>query len=57
MLQEIEKDLPAQPFTRERELYKSDRRRSLSQIETAIPICFLLLYAAIIAAAALLHGS
>jgi hypothetical protein len=57
VLQEMEKDLPSQPFARERVLYKSDRRRSLSQIETAIPLCFLLLYAAIIVAAALLHGS
>jgi hypothetical protein len=57
VLQEMEKDLPAQPFARERARYSRDRRRSLSQIETAIPLCFLLLYAAIIVAAALLHGS
>ena len=57
VLQEMEKDLPAQPFARERALYGRDRRRSLSQIEMAIPPCFLVLYAAIIAAAALRHGS
>jgi hypothetical protein len=44
-----------QPFTRERELYKRNRRRPLSKIETAIPLCFLALYVVIIAAAALLH--
>jgi hypothetical protein len=55
VLQEMEKDLPSQPFAKERELY--GRRRPLSKIETAIPLCFLLLYVAIIAAAALLHGS
>jgi hypothetical protein len=55
VLQEMEKDLPSQPFTREREFYKRNRRRPLSKIETAIPVCFLLLYVAIIAAAALLH--
>jgi hypothetical protein len=57
VLQEMEKDLPAQPFARERALYGRDRRRSLSQIEMAIPLCFLVLYAAIITAAALRHGS
>jgi hypothetical protein len=36
VLQEMEKDLPAQPFAKERELYTRDRRRSLSTIETAI---------------------
>ena len=30
VLQEMEKDLPSQPFTRERELYGRDRRRPLS---------------------------
>jgi hypothetical protein len=51
VLQELEKDLPAQPFARERVLYSRERRRSLSTIETAIPLCFLALYAAILAAA------
>ncbi len=57
VLQEMEKDLPAQPFTRERALYQRDRRRPLSQIETAIPLCYLLLYAVIFAAATSPHGS
>jgi hypothetical protein len=57
MMEEMEKDLPAQPFAHERALYGRDRRRSLSLIETAIPLCFLVLYVVIIAAAALLHGS
>jgi hypothetical protein len=51
VLQEMEKDLPAQPFTLERVIYKRDNRRSLSTIEKAIPLCFLALYAAILAAA------
>ena len=50
VLQEIEVDLPVQPFTREREVYTRDRRRSLSYIETAIPCCFVLLYAAMLIA-------
>jgi hypothetical protein len=53
VLEEMEKDLHAQPFAREHELY--GRRRSLSTIETVIPLCFFVLYVAIIAAAALLH--
>jgi hypothetical protein len=57
VLEEMEKDLPAQPFAKERALYGRDRRRPLSLIETAIPLCFLVLYVVIIAAAVLLHGS
>jgi hypothetical protein len=49
--QEIEADLPVQPFKREREVYTLDRRRSLSYVETAIPCCFALLYAAMLIAA------
>jgi hypothetical protein len=48
---EIEAGLPAQPFKREREVYTRDRRRSLSYVETAIPCCFALLYAAMLIAA------
>jgi hypothetical protein len=55
VLEEMEKDLHAQPFAREHELY--GRRRSLSTIETAIPLCFFVLYVVIILAAALLHES
>ena len=51
VLQEIEADLPLQPFKREREVYTLDRRRSLSYIETAIPGCFMLLYVAMLIAA------
>ena len=38
-------------FTREREIYKIDKRTSLSQIERWIPACFILLYATMLAAA------
>ena len=44
VLEEIEADLPLQPFTRERDAYMHDRRRSLTYIETAIPGCFGFLY-------------
>ncbi|MFY9956442.1 RipA family octameric membrane protein [Bradyrhizobium sp.] len=47
VLQKIEADLPLQPFTREREAYMCDRRRSRTYIETAIPSCFVLLYIAV----------
>jgi hypothetical protein len=50
VLQEIEKDLPLQPFRREREVYSLDHRRSLSSAETAIPGCFVLLYLAMLTA-------
>ncbi len=55
VLQDLEKALPAQPFANERRLYSRERRRSLSAIETAIPLCFLALYGAILVAA-LMHG-
>jgi hypothetical protein len=51
VLQEMEKELPIPPFTREREIYRSHRRRSLSTIEILIPACFIALYLAMIAAA------
>ena len=51
VLQEIEAELPVRPFKREREVYTRDRRRSLSYVETAIPCCFVLLYAAMLVAA------
>lgn len=44
VLAELEADLPASPFTRERQIYKQDGRRSFSQIEILIPACFVLLY-------------
>jgi hypothetical protein len=48
---EIEADLPVQPLKREREVYTRDRRRSLAHVETPIPCCFTLLYAAMLIAA------
>jgi hypothetical protein len=51
VLAELEADLPVPPFTREREIYRRDQRRSLSQVERWIPGCFFLLYAAILTAA------
>ena len=44
VLAELEADLPASPFTRERQIYKKDGRRSFSQIEILIPASFVLLY-------------
>ena len=44
VLAQLETDLPVSPITREREIYKEEGRRSLSQIETLIPVCFVLLY-------------
>jgi hypothetical protein len=52
VLQEIEADLPLQPFKREREVYTLDHRRALSSVETAIPVCFVLLYLAMLIAVA-----
>jgi hypothetical protein len=57
VLQEIETDLPFHPFKREREVYALERRRSLSQIETAIPGCFVLLYLAMLIAAIVVRGT
>jgi hypothetical protein len=51
VLAQLEADLPVPPFTREREIYRSEKRRSLSQIEVLIPGCFALLYAAMLGAA------
>jgi hypothetical protein len=50
VIAEIEAELPAAPFTRERELYHRDRRRSLASVETLIPACFALLYAVMLGA-------
>jgi hypothetical protein len=48
VLEQIEADLAFPLFAREREAYRRDRRRSLSTIETLIPACFVLLYAAML---------
>jgi hypothetical protein len=57
VLTEIEADLPVALFTREREAYRRDRRRSLSDIERLIPGCFALLYAVMLVAAVVTKGS
>jgi hypothetical protein len=41
----LEADMPIPLFTREREIYRFNRRWALSYIETVIPFCFILLYA------------
>jgi hypothetical protein len=51
VIKQLEADLPIPPFTREQEAYRRDRRWSLSSIETAIPICFVLLYALLLVTA------
>ena len=56
VLQQIEADLPVSLFTRERETYRRDRRRSLSNIERLIPGCFALLYAVMLVAAVVTRG-
>ena len=53
VLAQLEAGLPVPPFTREREIYQSDKRRSLSQIERWIPGCFVLLYAVMLGSAVL----
>ena len=44
VLMQLEKELPVALFTREEEIYRAEKRRPLSQIESAIPACFGLLY-------------
>ena len=56
VLQEMEKELTFPVFAREREAYRRHRRRSLSIVETLLPICFLALYVAIMAAALWMKG-
>ncbi len=53
VLREMEADFPIAPFTRERETYRRNRRRSLSSVERLIPGCFVLLYSAMLTAAIL----
>lgn len=57
VLTQIEADLPIPPFTREREAYRRDRRRSLSNVERLIPGCFVLLYAIMLIAAILARST
>jgi hypothetical protein len=56
VLMQIETDLPVAVFTHERESYRRDRRRSLSQIERLVPGCFALLYAVMLVAAVVTKG-
>jgi hypothetical protein len=51
VLMKIEADFPIAPFTREREIYVSKRRRSLSNVERLIPGCFAALYVVMLVAA------
>ncbi|MBV8457146.1 MAG: hypothetical protein JO122_11095 [Acetobacteraceae bacterium] len=51
VLQQIETDLPFPVFTREREAYKKDRRRSLADVERLVPWCFAVLYGVMFVAA------
>jgi hypothetical protein len=53
VLAELEANLPVSPFTRERQIYKNEGRRSSSQIEILIPVCFVLLYIIILLLASL----
>jgi hypothetical protein len=57
VLRQTEPDLPVALFTRERETYRRDRRRSLSDVERLIPGCFALLYAVMLVAAVVTRGS
>ena len=50
VIAELETDLPAAPFTRERQIYKKDGRRAASRIEVSIPACFVVLYGAMFVA-------
>jgi hypothetical protein len=56
VLEQIEADLAFPLLAREREVYRRDRRRSLSYIETSIPGCFVLLYAVMLVAAIVARG-
>lgn len=51
VLQEIEASLPHPVFGREQALLEASRRRSLSVIETFVPVCFAVLYLLMAAAA------
>jgi len=53
VLQQLEAELPSQPFAREQEAYRRAGRRGLATVEKFIPLCFILLYGAILGAAIL----
>ena len=44
VLMQLEADLPSQPFAREHEIYRSEKRKSLSWIEALIPVGFGFVY-------------
>lgn len=49
VIHELEAELPAAPFVREKEIYEKLGRRPLSQVERAVPYAFMTLYGAFIA--------
>ena len=57
VIMQLEADQPIPPFTREREAYRRDNRRSFSTVEQLIPVCFALLYAAMLITAILIKGT
>ena len=50
VLMELEKNLPVALFSREQEIYREEKRRPLSRIESAIPACFGLIYCVMLGA-------
>jgi hypothetical protein len=44
VLMQLEADLPSQPFAREHDIYRSEKRKSLSWIEALIPVGFGFVY-------------
>jgi hypothetical protein len=56
VLRQIEVELSISLFASEREAYRRDRRRSLSYVETFVPVCFALLYFAMLVAAVVAHS-
>ena len=56
VLRQIEVELSTSLFASEREAYRRDRRRSLSYVETFVPVCFVLLYFAMLVAAVVAHS-
>jgi hypothetical protein len=48
VLLELEKSMPVMPFARERAIYHGMHRTSFSTIERIIPLCFFLLYVAML---------
>ena len=57
VIKQLEADLLIPPFAREREFYHSDRRWSLSSVESLIPSCFILLYIVVLALAIVVQSN